>query len=705
MKVLLKFYLSLFSYLIHTLKSSKNYNRNFRNSNHDLLLTPPKINIRKKRDNRAENLFEPELSESNTKPSPELEKLLFDQRLPQDPYFNDQWYLYRPTYKSGYYHLNVTAAWAMGYTGRGSTVTILDDGLEHTHEDLNVNFAPAASWDFNDDDPDPMPRKTASEKLHFRDGTLTSNYYSDDSSESSSLLNRHGTRCAGEIAAVKDNNKCVTGIAYNSNIGGLKILDGDISDIIEMKALRYNSEKVIDIYSSSWGPDDDGKTVDGPGKLTAKAMEDGIKNGRHGYGSIYVWASGNGGKFKDSCSADGYCNSIFTITVASTTEREKVPWYSEKCSSILTTTYSSGIPPESAIVTTDIHNGCTHKHTGTSASAPIAASILALVLEANPKLNWREIQHLIVETSNPFLVRKSGNFQKNGAGFYYSHSYGFGVMDAGRMCEVAANWDFSRVLALEIVSKVIFLGERKFLLDRQADNASENQTYIEHFQVDRKKYGFDPTKTFKIETVSLIITVQFPYRGLLTIYLTSPSGTRSQLLFPRPNDRSKNGFNRWSLMSVACWGESPIGEWTLEFKSVLSGVKFSGVLNYMKLEFTGMYGELEAENIVDQQFVDQNKCPKFYYYLQTNQSCPATCPDKFMRVNLPYRHCKDFSDLPFYKMDHSASNLTQNKRQDWFLLFFQRYLIFLAIAITFIVTFVMLELLKGRRAFYIKIIP
>lgn len=40
----------------------------------------------------------------------------------------------------------------------------------------------------------------------------------------------------------------------------------------------------------------DGKTVDGPGKLAKRAFIDGIKKGRRGKGSIYVWASGNGGK-------------------------------------------------------------------------------------------------------------------------------------------------------------------------------------------------------------------------------------------------------------------------------------------------------------------------------------------------------------------------------------------------------------------------
>lgn len=36
--------------------------------------------------------------------------------------------------------LNVTGAWSLGYTGRGSVVTFLDDGLEFDHPDLQENY-------------------------------------------------------------------------------------------------------------------------------------------------------------------------------------------------------------------------------------------------------------------------------------------------------------------------------------------------------------------------------------------------------------------------------------------------------------------------------------------------------------------------------------------------------------------------------------
>lgn len=75
-----------------------------------------------------------------------------------------------------------------------------------------------------------------------------------------------------------------------------------------------------------------------------------VLQGRGGLGSIFVWASGNGGREKDSCNCDGYTNSIYTLSISSSTQNGNVPWYSEACSSTLATTYSSGNLNEKQIV-------------------------------------------------------------------------------------------------------------------------------------------------------------------------------------------------------------------------------------------------------------------------------------------------------------------------------------------------------------------
>ncbi len=154
-------------------------------------------------------------------------------------------------------------------------------------------------------------------------------------------------------------------MAYHAGIGGIRMLDGDVTDSIEARSLIFNRDH-IDVYSASWGPDDNGQVVDGPGPLARQAFAEGVLYGRKGLGSVFVWASGNGGRFNDSCACDGYANSIYTLSISSTSENSDKPWYLEECTSTLATTYSSGDPRqgEREISTTDIRHSCTQKHTG-----------------------------------------------------------------------------------------------------------------------------------------------------------------------------------------------------------------------------------------------------------------------------------------------------------------------------------------------------
>lgn len=69
------------------------------------------------------------------------------------------------------------------------------------------------------------------------------------------------------------------------------MLDGDVTDMVEAKSLSLHPQH-IDIYSASWGPDDDGKTVDGPASLARQAFENGIRM----VGGAGVWVLEGGGR-------------------------------------------------------------------------------------------------------------------------------------------------------------------------------------------------------------------------------------------------------------------------------------------------------------------------------------------------------------------------------------------------------------------------
>ena len=58
------------------------------------------------------------------------------------------------------------------------------------------------------------------------------------------------------------------------------MLDGTVTDHLEASALSFAYDKV-DIYSASWGPNDDGKTVESAGPLATKAFETAINEVGH----------------------------------------------------------------------------------------------------------------------------------------------------------------------------------------------------------------------------------------------------------------------------------------------------------------------------------------------------------------------------------------------------------------------------------------
>ncbi|KAK1157158.1 proprotein convertase subtilisin/kexin type 4-like [Acipenser oxyrinchus oxyrinchus] len=514
-----------------------------------------------------------------------IRKRRYSMNLKTDPMFSQQWYLSKD------FDLNVLSAWERGYSGRGVVVTVLDDGIEKNHPDLAANYDPDASYDIIDDDPDPQPRYTDNDE------------------------NRHGTRCAGEVAAIANNGVCGVGVAFRAAIGGVRMLDGQVTDIVEARSLSLNPQH-IHIYSASWGPEDNGKTVDGPGRLAREAFLRGITSGRGGLGSIFLWASGNGGFRSDNCNCDGYTNSMYTLSVGSATQRGTAPWYSEACSSILTTTYSSGSQHDRKIITTDIRQRCTDQHTGTSASAPLAAGIVALALEANPTLTWRDMQHLVIRASRPAELQAS-DWVRNGVGRSVSHHYGYGLLDAGKLVDLARKWEAvrpQRKCFIEVVrTPLTILG--RLVISRNVSACAGTPDWIR-----------------SLEHTQARLSLTYSRRGDLSITLTSPRGTRSTLVAIRPFDTSTLGYSDWSFMTTHSWDEDPSGLWTLELLNK-GDYRNTGILTRFLLELYGTDEDVAARPVESSVVHEckvwslQGGCRECQHPLYVfNHLCLVSCP-------------------------------------------------------------------------------
>ncbi|WAR26080.1 PCSK5-like protein [Mya arenaria] len=263
--------------------------------------------------------------------------------------------------------------------------------------------------------------------------------------------------------------------------------------------------------------------------------------GRNGKGAIYTWAAGNGGIY-DDCGCDGYAGSIYTISVTAVGRDQGPSWYSEECSSW----------------TTDTGGMCTGSFQGTSASCPVGAGVIALALQANPDLTWRDVQHLIVATaSTSGLI--GANWQLNGAGIYVSHVFGFGLINAEAMVREAMTMS----------------ARGEYVTSSHVTNGCGQVTYVEHVEV--------------------WLSYEATYRGSVQITLTSPRGTRSRLIRPRRFD-VYNGTTEWTFMTIMSWGELAAGEWTLQLETLDVTTDF-GINSWQLI----MYGTETAASYADPQ--------------------------------------------------------------------------------------------------------
>lgn len=507
-----------------------------------------------------------------------------------DPAFFKLWHLINTINRKR--DINVTGVWLHNITGRGVTIAVIDDGLEWNNPDLLVNYNKDGSFDLNSNDADPSPSGAKD-------------------------TNHHGTRCAGEIAAVANNAICGVGVAYGAKVSGIRILDGPMTDDLEAVAFMKRLD-VNDIYSCSWGPEDDGKTVDGPQHLAMTAMRHGVTFGRRGYGAIYVVASGNGGRTDDNCNYDGYANSIYTVTVGAIDENGAMPYYGEPCASMLAVTYSSGGGGyQRNIVTTDWTKnggtGCTENHSGTSAAAPIASSLIGLMLEARPCLTWRDVQYIIAVTAVKVDVLRS-EWVRNAAGLFHSHQHGFGELKAWRMVNTAKVW--------------------KPIPWLTSFTSDEIQTEMEIPPIGYLESKFNVTERMldgyylnTMEYVHVKITLNHECRGDLGIELVCPSNTVSVIGAPRKLDTSGDGFKGWIFSTVRCWGEKPSGVWTLKITdSGAQNFQSRGMLIKWQLQ---LYGSMmSSEDVTDRiSLVKESESGKYL-----NASFQLPCPSPILQT-------------------------------------------------------------------------
>lgn len=510
--------------------------------------------------------------------------------VPTDPQVGDQWHLINTGQSGGTVGVdaNVTGAWDDGYDGSGITIAVIDDGLEITHPDFSSKYNSAASFDFNGSDP---------VSLTDQDGNPS--HEAPDSG--------HGTSAGGVAVADDDGTVCGVGVAYNAGVSGLRFLsdNGITTDSMEATTFNY-AMQTNDVYTNSWGPANTGYFMNGPGPLAKDALINGVNNGRGGNGNIYVFAAGNSAEFLGHANANGYANSRYTIAVGATDYNGERSPYSELGTNLLVNapsdifSYANPNLTGGGIVTTDrlgtagynnqsgFSNNCTDNFGGTSSATPVVSGVIALMLDANPNLTWRDVQHILVETA-----RKNDPtdplWNTNDAGKDFNIQYGFGTVDASAAVAMAETWT--------TVDPEVSYSSGDILISAALDDGSGN--FASNIQVAGEPVVSQHTvdDNINIESIEVQLDANHTYWGDLRFSITSPSGTTSFLYPARKFDSSSGAFS-WTVSSMEFWGEDSAGVWTLVVEDVWAGD--TGTVDGFALEIHGTPSDILVTTTTDE---------------------------------------------------------------------------------------------------------
>jgi uncharacterized repeat protein (TIGR01451 family) len=492
---------------------------------------------------------------------PQLARQQQKKLTPNDPLFSNQWHLLN-TGQSGAtpgVDINVISAWDT-VRGAGVTIGIVDDGLQVSHPDLQPNVNSTVGFDFNGNDPDPSPNV---------------------------LFDPHGTAVGGVAAARGNNARGVAGVAFEASLAGLRLISAPTTDSQEAAAMLH-SNSVIFVSNNSWGPPDFGGDLLGPGTQMAAALAQGTALGRGGRGTIFVWAGGNGAGNNDNVNYDGYANSIYTIAVGAINDRGQKADYSEPGAALVISAPSGGDVffggrPQ-ATTTTDLigNNGYNDSSTttdytdkdytrtfnGTSSATPVVSGVVALILQANPNLGWRDVQEILMRTATR-VSPSDADWIVNGAGFQFNHKFGAGMVNASAAVAMARSW---ANLGSQSILSFVQGNLNTTVPDNNASGAAVTFTV--------------PGTGLRTEHVTVTLDISHARRGDLEVTLISPTGVPSRLT-ELHNDFNAN-FSAWRLMTVRNWGENPSGTWTLRVADRRGGI--SGTVTSARLDVYGSIG-------------------------------------------------------------------------------------------------------------------
>ncbi len=497
---------------------------------------------------------------------------------PNDPQFPREWFL------QAIDSIPILAQ----YTGKGVSVGIFDTSG-------NVDFS----------NPDLIANAGASLRIDGTPGT--------------EQIGTHATMVAGVIGAAL-NGVGIVGVAPRVTISSVAI-GAPTSNTGDNGNTPSNAQNLLgwlnyDVANNSFAL---GPAFAGLGGSSAgiyailNAMYSAVTTGRGGLGTIVVFSAGNGraaGQTTNDTLVTEFpyeitVGAVYAATDVGSLQISEKP-FSSPGASILVSAPADHILSTGVTFANEYGQqfGADYETAqGTSYAAPIVSGVVALMLQANPKLTYRDVQQILAYTAikvdttdtDPFTMSSppgSGWFYNgatnwNGGSLHDSSDYGYGEVDARAAVRLAETWN-----PMPALPDVSLTGKRSNVV-LSAGTFSDTAGHAT-LSLHNANGQSDPTS---VESVLVTVALMNVVRENLTITLTSPSGTKS-VLMNRPGSQMPGGASAdpadFALQSSFVYafetqqsrGENYVGNWTLSISDA-SGANSLTVVSSWNLDVFG----------------------------------------------------------------------------------------------------------------------
>jgi len=491
------------------------------------------------------------------------------------------------------------------HTGRGVRVGIYSNGVDATNPDIAPNYDAG---------------------LHFRRAGTTW-----DASPLQDVF--AGTAMAGLVGMAANNGIGGTGVAPDASLTGVDFLNRLQAQAQSLPpadglaflqaAIRWGTN--FDVVLNGWGLEPRfarEQSLAEPRSISERVVYNNsfqhlVETGRDGKGTVIVHSPGTEAA---NANGDGLSASRFTITTAAYEDRGFHDSASPYGANIL-------VSAPLGTVTADLSGGAGLNRQGpiqgdlddtdftanfgafgTVASIPNVAGVVALMLEANPDLGWRDVKTILaasarepfepyvdyVPTGNRDGWAEKGGVHWNGGGALFSPSYGFGRLDAFGAVRMAEVWTTLTGRSATSAN------------ERSAGAADSTQRVVPLAQQDQQGnlvpgavfVPFEISANIRVEHAALTVDLSAANLSDVEIYLVSPEGALTTQLIHRGfrsdvpwDDDAATARWRWTFGDESFRGVEASGTWGVLVRNagLLPDFEYV-VLNSVRLDLYGAQG-------------------------------------------------------------------------------------------------------------------